>query len=90
MKPSNYTKYESKVYTKGKTTLPLEIRKQLGISDNEKLIYIKKGDLFEITTNKRLLEQMQAKLRLANDNYSVDDFIAERRHEALEEEMYDK
>lgn len=79
------TTYESKIYAKGKTTLPLEIRKKLGIKDNEKLIYIYKGNSFEITTTKLLLEKMQHKLKMANDNYSVDDFIADRRQDTLEE-----
>ena len=86
MQPLNHiTKYESKVYAKGKTTLPLEIRKQLGIQDNEKLIYIPKGNSFEITTSRLLLQQIQLKMQLANDNYSVDDFITERRQDALDE-----
>ena len=86
MQPLNHiTKYESKVYAKGKTTLPLEIRKQLGIQDNEKLIYIPKGNSFEITTSRLLLQQMQLKMQLANDNHSLDDYLAERRQEALDE-----
>lgn len=78
-------RYESKVYSKGKTTLPLEIRTKLGINDNETIIYIPRGNTFEITTKRLLLEQMQQKLKLANDNYSVDDFIADRRQEAMDE-----
>ena len=86
MQPLNHiTKYESKVYAKGKTTLPLQIRKQLGIQDNEKLIYIPKGNSFEITTSRLLLQQMQLKMQLANNNYSVDEFITERRQESLDE-----
>lgn len=77
--------YESKVYSKGKTTLPMEIRKKLGIKDDETIIYIARGDSFEITTSRLLLKQMQNKLRKSGDNYSVDDFIAERRKEALDE-----
>lgn len=76
-------RYESKVYSKGKTTLPLEIRNKLGIKDNETLIYIPKGNSFEVTTKKLLLEQMQQ--QLANNGYSVDDFINERRHESVDE-----
>ncbi|MCE3269151.1 MAG: hypothetical protein K0R49_1403 [Burkholderiales bacterium] len=78
-------RYESKVYAKGKTTLPIEIRKKLGIQDNEKIIYISKGNSFEITTGRILLEQMQKKLQSAKDNYSVEDFIADKHKEAFNE-----
>jgi len=78
-------RYESKVYSKGKTTLPLEIRKQLGIHDNEKLIYIQNGNNFSITTSRILLEDMQKKLQKSSHQYSVDDFINERHQDALSE-----
>lgn len=79
------TRYESKVYNKGKTTLPLEIRNKLGIKDNETIIYIQDGNSFKITTAKLLLEQMRTKLKLSDSEYSTDDFIAERHQEALNE-----
>lgn len=78
-------KYESKVYSKGKTTLPLEIRIKLGIKDNETIIYIPRGNTFEITTKRLLLEQMRTKLQESEVNYSVDDFIADRRQDSLDE-----
>ena len=82
---SHAISYESKVYSKGKTTLPLEIRKQLGIQDDETIIYIPRGDSFEITTSRLLLKQMQKKLHQAHDEYSVNDFILDRHKEALAE-----
>ena len=78
-------RYESKVYSKGKTTLPLEIRTKLGIKDNETIIYIPRGNTFEITTKRLLLDQMRAKLQKSEASYSVDDFIADRRQDALDE-----
>ncbi|MDQ5921717.1 MAG: hypothetical protein QG673_1776 [Pseudomonadota bacterium] len=65
--------------------MPLEIRKKLDIKDNETLIYIPKDNSFEVTTKRLLLEQMQQKMQLANDTYSVDNFINERRQESLDE-----
>lgn len=82
---SQIVRYESKVYAKGKTTLPLAIRDTLGIKDNDVIIYIQKDNSFEITTRNRLIEQMQKKLKQVKDNYSVDDFIADRRCEAQDE-----
>lgn len=78
-------KYESKVYSKGKTTLPIEIRTKLRIKDNETIIYIPHGDTFEITTKRLLLDQVRAKLQKSKNNYSVDDFITDLRKDALNE-----
>lgn len=79
------SRYESKVYNKGKTTLPLEIRTKLGINDNDTIIYIQEGNSFRITTTKLLLEQMRTKLQAADNKYTTDDFIAELRQESLTE-----
>lgn len=57
----------------------------MGIQDDETIIYIPRGDSFEITTSRLLLKQMQEKLRQADDKYSVKDFIHERHKEALAE-----
>ena len=78
-------KYESKVYSKGKTTIPVEIRTKLGINDNEIIINILRGNTFEITTKRLLLDQMRLKLQQSETSYSVDDFIADRRQDALDE-----
>ena len=82
---NHFTKYESKVYSQGKTTLPLAIRNKLGIYDNETLIYITKDNSVEITTRRLLMEQMKQKLLNSEVQYTTDDFIAERHQDAIDE-----
>jgi bifunctional DNA-binding transcriptional regulator/antitoxin component of YhaV-PrlF toxin-antitoxin module len=85
LQQTHSARYESKVYSKGKTTLPLEIRNKLGIKDNETIIYIPRGNSYEITTKRLLLEQMRVKLQQPENNYSVDNFISDRHQDALDE-----
>lgn len=76
---------ESKVYSKGKTTLPIELKKYLGIKDGESILYIQKGTDIVITTRRLLIEHVQQMVKKSKVKYTVDDFIEERRQENLDE-----
>jgi bifunctional DNA-binding transcriptional regulator/antitoxin component of YhaV-PrlF toxin-antitoxin module len=84
-KVSNTVSFSAKVYANGKTTIPTALKRQLHLKDGENVLYIKKENDFIITTQKHLLEQLQQKLKKSKNNYTVDDFIAERRLEAKKE-----
>ena len=76
---------ESKVYSKGKTTLPMELKKYLGIKDGESVLYIQKGSDIIITTRRLLIERVQQIAKKSKVKYTLDDFINERRQEDLDE-----
>ncbi len=81
--------YEAKLFTKGTLKLPVDIRNDLNVYDGDRVLFIKKGDSWVVTTHKRNIEEAQkyfAKLKQENNvNFTVDDFIAEKRAEALKE-----
>lgn len=84
-KKNTQLRFESKVYSKGKTTLPMELKKHLGIKDGESVLYIQKGSDIVITTRRLLIEEVQQMVKGSNIQYNVDDFIDERHREALDE-----
>lgn len=78
-------RFESKVYSNGKTTLPVEIKRALGVKDGYSLIFLQKGGDFIVTTRKHILEQGRKYFQSCPGKYSVDDFIADRRREVKAE-----
>lgn len=84
-KQNSLIRLESKVYSKGKTTLPIELKKYLGIKDGESVLYIQKGNDIVITTRRLLIERVQQIAKKSKVKYDLDDFINERRQEALDE-----
>ena len=78
--------YNAKVYSHGKINLPANVRNDLGLHDGDNVIFIKKARSYVITTRNTLIKEAQDYCKsLKNNDFTVDDFIAERRAEALKE-----
>lgn len=62
-----------------------KLKKHLGIKDGETILYIQKGNDIIITTRRIQIERIQQIVKKSKVKYSVDDFIADRRQEAMKE-----
>ncbi len=80
---------EAKIFSKGTLKLPIIVRTDLDIHDGDKVLFLKQNNKWVVTTHKHNIQEAQeyfAKLKQqSNVEYSVDDFIAERRAEAVRE-----
>ena len=66
--------------------VPNEILTDVGVAVGDSVIFLKQASSWVITTKQNLLVEAQEYARsLGLDEYTVDDFIAERRAEALKE-----
>lgn len=75
---------EAKVFTQGTIKLPVYLRNELNIHDGDRVLFIKKGTEWVVTTHLNNIRSTQAffsALRKDNDSV-VDELIADRRKEA--------
>lgn len=73
--------YQAKVIAGGKIVIPAELRRELGIQDGDSLLLDRdaSGGL-TIRTRRQALKDAQAKFReMVGPDYTVDQFLAERR-----------
>lgn len=73
--------YQAKVIAGGKIVIPAELRRELGIQDGDSLLLDRdsNGGL-TIRTRRQALMDAQAKFReMMGPDYTVDQFLAERR-----------
>ncbi len=86
---TNENTFEAKLFTKGTLKLPVGIRNDLNVQEGDRILFIKKNGSWVVTTHKQNIRQTQeyfAQLKQENKvEFTVDDFIAERRAEALKE-----
>ena len=73
--------YHAKVIAGGKIVIPAELRRELGISDGDSLVIERASDGgFTIKTYAQVIREGQRAFRaMVGDDYTVDQFIAERR-----------
>ena len=79
--------YQAKVIAGGKIVIPAELRRELGIKDGDSLVLERgsKGGIV-IKTYGQVVKESQAAFRaMVGDDYSVDQFLAERRADWGEE-----
>ena len=75
-----------KVEAKKSVKVPIEILSELGLEEGDSVVFLKKASSWIITTRSKFLVEAQEYAKtLGLDEYTVDDFIAERRAEALKE-----
>jgi len=79
--------YQAKVIAGGKIVIPAELRREFGIKDGDSLVLERgsKGGIV-IKTYGQVVKESQASFRaMVGDDYSVDQFLAERRADWGEE-----
>lgn len=73
--------YSAKVISGGKIVIPAKLRRELGIKDGDTLVIDRddKGALV-LKSYQQMVQEVQAEFRtIVGDDYSVDQFLAERR-----------
>jgi AbrB family looped-hinge helix DNA binding protein len=80
--------YNAKVIAGGKIVIPAELRREFGIEDGDSLVLERSPDGgITIKTYRQVVSEVQKAWRaMVGDDYSVDQFLAERREEAELEE----
>ena len=79
--------YQAKVIAGGKIVIPAELRREFGIKDGDSLV-LERGSRggIVIKTYAQVVKESQASFRaMVGDDYSVDQFLAERRADWAEE-----
>ena len=79
--------YQAKVISGGKIVIPAELRREFGIKEGDSLVLERgaRGGIV-IKTYAQVVEEAQASFRaMVGDDYSVDQFLAERRADWGEE-----
>ncbi len=79
--------YSAKVIAGGKIVLPAALRRELGIKDGDSLV-IERGEDggISVKTYAQVVKDGQRRFRaMVGEDYSVDQFLAERRSDWAEE-----
>lgn len=78
--------YSAKLIKGGKIVIPAELRRELGFNEGDRLIFEREGDSLVIKSDVQVLREVQESFkRLIKHPFTVDEFLAERRAEALRE-----
>ena len=78
--------YHAKVVSGGKVVIPAELRRELGITDGDSLVFDRAaGGGISIKTYRRVVEEGQREFRGIMGDYSVNQFLAERRADSGED-----
>lgn len=81
--------HSAKLIKGGKIVIPAELRRELGFSEGDRLVFEREGDSLVIKTNAQVLREVQEAFRpyRPKDGGSiVDELAADRRQEALQED----
>ena len=75
--------YQAKVIAGGKIVIPAELRREFGIKDGDSLVIERDGQGgMVLRTYAQVVREAQERFRaLVGPDYTVDDFLAERRAE---------
>ena len=71
------------VTTKGQVTIPIEIRKALGIEPHDKIEFVLEGDEARIRKRRSKIRELAGSLPPLPPGMSIDDAIAEAREERI-------
>jgi AbrB family transcriptional regulator (stage V sporulation protein T) len=84
----NAVSYSVNMTPDGAMIIPAALREQLGFKDGERLVLENDGDGFTVKSYRQVVREVQAEFKrmLKGREFTVDDFIAERRLEAAREE----
>jgi AbrB family transcriptional regulator, stage V sporulation protein T len=72
--------YHAKLIKGGKIVIPAELRRELGFHEGDTLVVEREGNGLVIKTYEQVVREVQAEFkRLAPQNDTVEQFLAERR-----------
>jgi len=79
--------YHAKVIAGGKIVIPAELRREFGIKDGDSLVFSHgENGAISVRTYAQVVKEGQRKFRaMVGDDYSVDQFLRERRADWGEE-----
>ena len=80
--------YRLKVMENGRMSLPVELRRRMGLANGGEVVVEDRGDRLVLRTVQQAVAKAQALSRKAlakSPNASVEDFISERRQQAESE-----
>ena len=74
--------YHAKVIAGGKIALPAALRREFGIKDGDSLVFEQTETGISVKTHAQVVREGQQKFRaMVGDDFTVDQFLAERRAE---------
>ncbi len=78
---------EAKVFSHGTIKLPAALRHELSIHDSDKVLFIRKGDSWIVTTHQNNIKTAQELIKSLNKNNIslVDELLKDRHDEVLRE-----
>lgn len=79
--------FDARVANNGRLVLPKMVREALGMADGGIVVFSVEGNDVKLTSIRQSVKRAQDLYRqYATNNFTVDDFIAERRAEAARED----
>jgi AbrB family transcriptional regulator, stage V sporulation protein T len=78
--------HHAKIIAGGKVVIPADLRRELGLKPGDTVVIERKGDALVLKSYLQVVREVQAEFRkMVGDDYSVDQFLAERRADWGEE-----
>lgn len=78
--------FHAKLIKGGKIVIPAELRRDLGFRDGDRLVIEREGNSLVLKSYGQVVREVQDKVaQLVVTPFTVDDFIAEKRREAISE-----
>ncbi len=78
--------FHAKLIKGGKIVIPAELRREFGFRDGDRLVIERQGNSLVLKSYGQVVREVQeAVARLVTTAFTVDDYIAEKRREALSE-----
>lgn len=78
--------HHAKIIAGGKVVIPADLRRELGLKPGDTVVIEREGDALVLKSYLQVVREVQAEFRkMVGDDYSVDQFLAERRADWGEE-----
>jgi AbrB family looped-hinge helix DNA binding protein len=78
--------HHAKIIAGGKVVIPADLRRELGLKPGDTVVIERDGDALVLKSYLQVVREVQAEFRkMVGDDYSVDQFLAERRADWGEE-----
>lgn len=78
--------HHAKMIAGGKVVIPADLRRDLGLKPGDTMVIEREGDALVLKSYLQVVREMQAEFRnMVGDDYSVDQFLAERKADWGEE-----
>ena len=78
--------HHAKIIAGGKVVIPAELRRDLGLKPGDTVVIEREGDALVLKSYLQVVREVQAEFRkMVGEDYSVDQFLAERKADWGEE-----